>query len=143
MKSMFYNCTSLESVEINEWKTSNVQNMEYMFQKCNNLKNINLLFDTSNVIYMNGMFAECHSLTSIDLSHLDTSNVIDVHCLFWQCNDLSLINLTKVNLTNTKDYFQMFDGLSENGTIIYNPKLIRQEIQDLFPENWNKTEIDE
>jgi surface protein len=92
---------------------------------------------------MNGMFAECYSLTSIDLSHLDTSNVIDVHCLFWQCNDLSLINLTKVNLTNTKDYFQMFDGLSENGTIIYNPKLIRQEIQNLFPENWNKTEIDE
>ena len=27
----------------------------------------------------------------------------------------------------------MFDGLSENGTIIYNPKLIRQEIQNLFP----------
>jgi hypothetical protein len=35
----------------------------------------------------------------------------------------------------------MFSGISENGTIIYNKSLIREEIIGLIPQSWNKTEI--
>ena len=126
---------------MNNWDTSKVENMEYMFEHCHSLKNINLLFDTSKVTLMNGMFSDCYSLTSIDLSHFDTSNVIDINCLFSECHSLSFINLTNVNFNNTETYFGMFNNISETGNIIYNNNSIRQEIKNLIPEKWNQTVI--
>lgn len=126
---------------MSNWNTSNLLNMEYMFESCKSLKNINLLFDTSKVTLMNGMFSDCHSLTSVDLSHFDTSNVVDINCLFSECYALSLINLTNVNFCNTTTYFGMFDNISDTGDIIYNNNSIRQEIIDLIPKKWNQTII--
>jgi surface protein len=115
--------------------------MEYMFQKCSSLVKVNLSFDTSKVTLMNGMFSDCYSLTSVDLSNFNTTNVIDINCLFLECHSLTSIDLTNVNFVNTKTYFGMFSGISENGTIIYNKSLIREEIIGLIPQSWNKTEI--
>ena len=126
---------------MSNWNTSNLLNMEYMFENCKSLKNINLLFDTSKVTLMNGMFSDCHSLTSVDLSHFDTSHVMDINCLFSECYALSLINLTNVNFSNTTTYFGMFDNISDTGDIIYNNNSIRQEIIDLIPKKWNQTII--
>ena len=42
--------------------------MKYMFYECNSLTNIDLSnFNTQNVIDMNSMFYGCKSLTNIDL----------------------------------------------------------------------------
>ena len=82
-------------------------------------------------------------MTSINLINFETSKVIDISCMFSECQSLSLINLGWVNLNNTKSYFGLFDGVSKNGEIIYSPKLIRQEIKNLFPANWKITEIDD
>ena len=143
MKSMFYNCSSLVSLEMNNWQTSNLNNMEYMFQKCSSLVKVNLSFDTSKVTLMNGMFSDCFSLTSVDLSHFNTTNVIDINCLFLECHSLTSIDLANVNFVNTKTYFGMFSGISDNGNIIYNKNLIREEIIALIPQSWNKTENEE
>jgi surface protein len=117
--------------------------MEYMFQKCSSLVKVNLSFDTSKVTLMNGMFSDCYSLTSVDLSNFNTTNVIDINCLFLECHSLTSIDLTNVNFVNTKTYFGMFSGISDNGNIIYNKNLIREEIIALIPQSWNKTENEE
>ena len=49
--------------------------MDLMFYRCLNLTSLDLSnFDTSNIIDMDGMFAHCSSLVSLDLSNFNTSN---------------------------------------------------------------------
>ena len=48
----------------------------FMFYECTSISEINLSnFDTSKVININSLFSGCFSLTSINLSNFDTSNV--------------------------------------------------------------------
>ena len=66
--------------------TENVQTMNDMFFECSSLTSLDLSsFDTSNVKGMSSMFANCTSLTSLDLSSFDTSNVRDMIWMFSNC----------------------------------------------------------
>ena len=50
-----------------------------MFEFCSSLTSLNLSnFNTSNVVDMESMFSNCGSLTSLDLSNFKTSNVVDM-----------------------------------------------------------------
>jgi surface protein len=50
-----------------------------MFNQCSSLTSLDLSnFNTSNVNNMSGMFSQCSSLTSLDLSNFNTSNVKDM-----------------------------------------------------------------
>ena len=54
-----------------------------MFYGCSSLTSLDLSnFNTSNVIDMNNMFYGCSSLTSLDLSNFDTSNVLFMNYMF-------------------------------------------------------------
>ena len=76
--SMFYNCSSVKTVDAGKFDTSKVKDMSYMFGNCQALTTLDLSgFKTSRVEDMSGMFSDCESLTSIDLSSFDTSNVVD------------------------------------------------------------------
>ena len=37
---MFYNCSSLESLELSTFNTSNVNEMQFMFYNCTSLKSL-------------------------------------------------------------------------------------------------------
>ena len=68
---MFYGCKSISSIDLSNFNTQNITNMEYMFFDCNSLSSIKLSnFNTQNVTNMGYMFFECKSLLSIDLSNL-------------------------------------------------------------------------
>ena len=57
---MFWKCSSLTSIDLSSFNTSNVNNMQYMFYKCSSLTSINLSsFNTSNVNDMSLMFMGC------------------------------------------------------------------------------------
>ena len=57
---MFYNCSSLTSLNLSNFNTNNVTNMSYMFYKCFSLKELNLTnFNTNNVTNMSFMFFGC------------------------------------------------------------------------------------
>ena len=50
--------------------------MDMMFFQCNSLEKLNVSsFDTSNVESMAEMFAECESLGELDVNHFDTSKI--------------------------------------------------------------------
>ena len=57
MSYMFYECKSLKELNLSNFNTNNVRNMEYIFCGCSSLQELNLSnFNTSNVYNMNRMF---------------------------------------------------------------------------------------
>ena len=63
-----------------------------MFGYCRNLQSLDLSnFDTSNVTDMDSMFYSCSDLQSLDLSNFDTSNVTSYNDMFAQCYNLNYI----------------------------------------------------
>ena len=108
---MFYQCTSLESIDLSSFNSINVNNMYCMFYGCSSLKSINLSsFNTANVKDMGWMFYECSSLESIDLSSFITINVNNMNDMFYGCSSLKTIDLSSFNISNVKYMNYMFFG---------------------------------
>ena len=108
---MFYNCNSLKSINLSNFNTSSVTNMEYMFNNCNSLKSINLSnFNTSSVTNMRYMFENCNSLKSINLSNFNTSSVTFMNSMFYLCNSLESIDLSNFNTSSVTNIQYMFNG---------------------------------
>lgn len=83
MSYMFYYCSSLTELDLSSFDTSKVTDMSYMFVYCISLADLNLSnFNTSNVIDMSGMFAGCITLTELDVSNFDTSSVTNMSDMF-------------------------------------------------------------
>ena len=60
MGFMFSRCSSLRELNLSNFNTNNVTDMECMFEKCSSLKELNLSnFNTNNVTQMIGMFFGC------------------------------------------------------------------------------------
>jgi len=105
MELMFGKCSNLKVIDgIYNFDTSKVVNMSGMFLKCNELTYLDLSkFNTSKVIYMNKMFEECFELEFLDISNFDVSNVITLENMFYQCHKLKEIKLiNKFNINKTK-----------------------------------------
>jgi len=103
---MFYNCTSLTSLNLSNFDTDNVKDMTGMFYKCSSLSSLNLSnFNTDNVNNMSLMFLECSSLNSLDLSNFNTNNVSNLSVIFYKLNkNCNVITLDK----NLLKYLQNF-----------------------------------
>ena len=68
---------------------SKVSRMDYMFFNCSSLTSINLInFDITKVTLINHMFKGCSSLKSLDLSYFDTSNMKKINNIFYNCSSL-------------------------------------------------------
>ena len=67
MKMMFFNMKSLQSITFGEkWSTNEVMSFESMFSGCSSLTSLDLSsFTTSNVTKMSGMFSNASSLLNI------------------------------------------------------------------------------
>ena len=102
MHGMFQQCNELEYLDLCNFNTSNITNIEYMFNGCNKLKDIKGLnqFITNEFIDMHGMFQQCYELEFIDLSNFNTSNVTNMECLFNGCNKLKDIKGLNKIFTN-------------------------------------------
>ena len=75
--SMFRNCSSLKSIDLSSFNTSNVNNMRCMFDGCSSLQSIDLSsFNTSNVKDMRSMFDGCSSLKKENVKIKDSEKRI-------------------------------------------------------------------
>ena len=60
MRGMFLGCSSLNELNISNYNTINVTEMNDMFAGCSSLKELNLSnFNTTNVTDMKNMFSGC------------------------------------------------------------------------------------
>lgn len=111
MQCMFQNCESLEALDLSTFNTENVTNMYGMFQSCTSLKSLNLSsFNTSKVKQMRYMFENCESLTALDLSCFNTENVKDYEYMFHSCKSLTALDLSSFNSKEILNTSLMFTG---------------------------------
>ena len=111
MCGMFYECKSLTSLNVSNFNTQNVTDMGSMFGACSNLTSIDVSnFNTQNVRYMDGIFKGCTNLTSLDASKFNTHNVTDMRAMFYGCNNLTSLDVSKFNTRNVTDMMEMFYG---------------------------------
>ena len=69
-----------------------------MFDGCTSLKSLSLSnFDTSNVEFFDYIFYGCNSLKSLDISNFDISNEKSISHDFENCNSLNFIKNKKCN----------------------------------------------
>ena len=114
--SMFYWMSNLTSLDLSNFDTSKVTNMQGMFEHMSNLTTLNLSnFNTSKVTDMNSMFHDMFKLTSLDLSNFDTSKVTDMGAMFYEMRNLTTINLSNFDtsrVTNMGNMFSYMTGIT-------------------------------
>ena len=109
MDSMFY-LTNFNQ-DISNWDTSNVTNMDSMFYCCKSFNSDISKWDVSKVTNMDSMFYACDNFNS-DLSKWNTGRVKVMRYMFYECikfnSDLSKWDVSKVTNMNS-----MFEGCSK------------------------------
>ena len=112
MSFMFYCCSSLKSLDLSVFNTSNVTDMDRMFYECSSIASLDINnFNTSKVTNMGGMFSSCSSLTNLDLSSFNTSNVTSIN-MFSGCSSLTSLDLNSFNTSNATIMSGMFSSCS-------------------------------
>ena len=113
--SLFENFTSLVTIDFNNnFNTSNVTSMSYMFSK-SPLVSLDLSsFNTSNVTNMGGMFEVCSSLQNLYINNFNTSRLVGMWFMFAGCSSLTVLDLSSFNtskVTSTSNMFQKCQSL--------------------------------
>ena len=111
MESMFQGCRKMTSLDLSHFNTSKVTTMAHMFDGCTQATVLNVSnFDTSNVTDMEGMFQSCINLTSLDVSRFNTANVTNMRKMFSGCWDVTGLDLSNWDTSNVTNMSWMFDG---------------------------------
>ena len=113
MSLMFFNCSSLTSLDVTHFNTANVTNMQNMFSNCSSLTSLDVThFNTANVTDMRLMFYSCSSLTSLDVTKFNTEKVTNMSYMFSGCSKLTSLNVTNFNTAKVTNMSNMFWGCS-------------------------------
>lgn len=104
----------LTTVDLSGWDTSNVTDMNHLFQYCSLLTSLDVSgFNTSKVTDMSYMFFYCSSLKTLDLSSFNTSKVNSYSSfasMFNGCSSLKALDLSNFDFSNT--YASQYSGLN-------------------------------
>ena len=105
---MFSGCGNIKLINLSNFNTKYVNNIQKMFNECTNLEYINLAsFNTANVTDMSYMFCKCYSLNNLNLSNFNTKKVINKAFMFCQCLNLQTLYLPSFN-SNNDDISKIF-----------------------------------
>ena len=110
---MFWKCSDITEIDLSNFKTSQVTQMNAMFAYCSSLTSINLSnLNTLKVLSMNWMFAYCSSLTSLDISNYQTSKVLIMNSMFAGCSLLTSLDLSRFETSRVYNMIYMFQDCS-------------------------------
>ena len=99
-----------EFVGLSNLDTSQVTNMDSMFDACG-VKELDLSnWDTSKVTSMHTMFMGCRNLEKINLKSFNTKNVTDMIAMFFQCDKLLKLDLSSFETPKLEKAGEMFGG---------------------------------
>ncbi|WP_188002700.1 BspA family leucine-rich repeat surface protein, partial [Listeria monocytogenes] len=114
MDGMFYNASSLTSLDLSNFDTSQVTAMAYMFYCASSLTSLDLSnFDTSQVTVTDSMFNGASSLTSLDLSNFDTSQVRYMVGMFCDVSSLTSLDLSNFDTSQVTNMTNMLQSTSK------------------------------
>jgi surface protein len=113
MKGLFQNCESIETLNLTNFYTPNVEIMWDMFYGCNKLINLSIPnFDTSKVTDMQPMFSGYKNLLSLDLNHFNTTNVQYMNEMFKDCENLKYVSMSQISSNSLSTMYRMFYNCS-------------------------------
>lgn len=114
----FAGCEKLETLDLSNWNTSNVEIMSRMFKGCASLTTVNLDgWDTSKSMNFDNLFDGCASLESVDVSHFDTSAARHMGYMFAGCESLTALDVSHFNTTGVYEFDGMFSGCTRLTTV--------------------------
>ena len=113
INSMFKGCYLLKFIDLSNFKSKQVNNMNFLFSNNSSLKrivfsNLTTYFTTENVTDMNDMFNGCNNLTELDLLKFNTAKVTNMSYMFAYCKTLSNLDLSSFNTEKVVDMSWMF-----------------------------------
>ena len=108
---MFSSCKSLKYVALPDHMPS-INSTEGMFNRCNNLKSINLNFlqFASKLEKASNMFSYCISLTEIVFPKLEANKLLSTNEMFLECTNLKSINLEGIKTKSIQVMISMFEN---------------------------------
>ena len=119
---MMFAYSSMGSIDLSGWNTGSVIYMNSMFRGSTRLKSVNLSgWDLRNVTTLYGMFQGCDSLTSVDFKGWNTSNVQNMAFMFYQCKSIQSLDLSEWNTGNVINMAYMFCECPNLTTIYVGP----------------------
>ena len=131
MGRMFYDCSSLTSLDVTHFNTANVTNMRYMFSSCSSLTSLNVThFNTEKVTDMIFMFSSCSSLTSLDVTDFNTAKVTNMSSMFSSCLSLTSLYLTNFNTEKVTNMSSMFSSCQALTTIYASSKFVTTQVSN-------------
>lgn len=117
MSGMFSNCSQIQTIDLSTLKTNNVDNMSNMFAKCSNLTEVIGInnWDTSKVTTMQYMFDTVSKITTVDFSNCDMRAVTTTNNMLVYGYKLKTFKFGKTSsaLQNTSQMFQWCSNLLE------------------------------
>lgn len=107
MSELFKDLT-IRNIEIDEWDTSKVTNMNSMFAYCRKFEGDGLgNWDVSNVRDMSSMFQECKNFNG-DLSSWKLPKITSLYLTFHKCSNFIGIGLENWDVSNINDISYAF-----------------------------------
>ena len=129
MRYMFYYCSSLTSLDVTHFNTAKVTNMRYMFYNCKALTSLDVTkFNTAKVTNMSYMFSNCKALTSLDVTNFNSENVTNMSYMFYNCSKLTSLDVSNFNTKKVTNMSYMFSGCSTLTTIYVNDKFVIDKV---------------
>ena len=120
----------MKLIEFNCEHSSNIIDMNHLFNECNKLKEIKGInkFNTNNVTNMCAMFQECNELISLDLSNFNTEKKNDMSWMFYDCNNLEDLNINSFKVKCICKIKNIFNNIKKECNIIIKDK----KLKDLY-----------
>ena len=88
LEYMFEGCNNLINVDFTGIQKEKIKSISGMFSQCNSLISLNININNPYIENMSYLFFNCESLESIVFLNIDTSNVIDMTGMFSECPSL-------------------------------------------------------
>ena len=144
MSHLFEGSSGLTELKIDKWDTSKVKNMIGMFTGLWNIKELNISnWNTSNVEDMSGMFSHLHDLLKLDLNKWNTSKVKNMPNMFWKTESLTTLNITNWDTSNVENMSQMFSETNLTELNISDWNISKVESMDsMFANSLNIKKLD-
>ena len=118
--------------------------MECLFSHCENLIDLDIsMFNTSNVVEMNFMFEGLYKIKRLDLSNFDTRKLENASFIFYGLYNIECLDMSSWDTINIKEAYYFFgeDGkIFKNVTLKISNKFLNTYIK--IPSTWEVINID-
>jgi len=136
--NLFLNCENLTTISgIENWDTSSVTNMFYVFDGCKKLTTLNISnWNVESVEDFSRMFARCTKLSNLNLSNWSTSsNVESIFGMFYECEALTSLNLSGFDTSGVSrnDMAHVFNGCTSLSTVTGLSSWCVENISQAYP----------